>query len=190
MPGSMIHLLFARVVRPDASPLFNAGTVAPDAVKDRDEKEATHFRNLGDRLPSLTALAQSTDGDFAEGVLLHLWFDWCWDASVREEFIERTGDGWFPKYRDELFFAGGFAYHHTPWAAQTWSDIAGVDQKDYGTVTSACADDINEFIQHNHKWHSENNLAPSEAFPPELINGFITDAVIKYQEWRESVRTT
>lgn len=64
MPGSMIHLIVAKKVRPNASDLFYLGTIAPDAVNDWQIKDITHFRNLENREPALINLAKDSYNDF------------------------------------------------------------------------------------------------------------------------------
>lgn len=184
MPGSMIHLLVARKVCQNCSALFYIGSIAPDAVNDWHEKDITHFRNLENRLPSLINLAQKTSGDFAEGILLHLFFDWRWDTTVRDEYIKTIGDDWFSHYRNELSLAGSYAFHHTEWANQVWAAMDKIGTEDYGTTPSATIDDVRSFVSRNYKWHSENVTVPSLAFPPEKIEAFTAQIAKEYVKWR------
>ena len=58
MPNLMTHLLLAKAVKPQGSPLFYLGNIAPDAVNNRADKDISHFRNLTDRQPPPHLLGQ------------------------------------------------------------------------------------------------------------------------------------
>ena len=116
----MIHLLVANKFNTSGSALFYLGNIAPDAVVDWHDKDVSHFRDMEDRQPALLSLAKETTGDFAEGVLLHLYCDWKWDTGIRQKYIGETGDDWFVLYRNELSLAGSYAFHHTEWAKRLW----------------------------------------------------------------------
>ncbi|MCL1919327.1 MAG: hypothetical protein FWG14_13710 [Peptococcaceae bacterium] len=184
MPGSMIHLLLANKVNPDGSALFHLGNIAPDAVRDRHIKDLTHFRTLEDRHPAMIRLAQETSGDFAEGVLLHMYFDWQWDSIILHQFIDITGDDWIRPYRYELSLAGSHAYHTTSWAKKIWNDMDSLDVSRYGITPCATAADVKELICQSMKWLKENRAMPSLAFPPHLIDTFTTEIALKYRIWR------
>lgn len=49
MPGSMIHLIVANKVRPNASDLFYLGNIAPDTVNDWRMKKCFSSHPLGER---------------------------------------------------------------------------------------------------------------------------------------------
>ena len=187
MPGSMIHLIVAKKVRPEGSALFCLGNLAPDAVVDWRNKDATHFRDLEDRQYALVSLAKNTFGEFAEGLLLHLYFDWKWDKDVQQVFIDRTGDDWFPKYRNELSLAGSYAFHNTKWAKQLWQDMDDIHMDCYGVVPHASADDVKDFVSRNNKWHNVNITEPSPAFSPALIEEYTSKIAIEYVDWRISI---
>ena len=182
----MIHLLAAHEVDPAGNALYWVGSVAPDAVSNWKEKEITHYRNLSDRKEAITELAAGTDRNnaFEEGMLLHLFVDWKWDVSVKEEYIARTGENWFPKYRHELGLSSSFAFHHTDWSREIWRQIDSCDISDYGLVNGATAEEVKELISRNSKWHHDFNIGPSAAFPPELIESFIDRVVKDYSIWR------
>lgn len=189
MPGSMIHLLTAYKVNPTANVCFWIGNIAPDAVADWQEKEIKHFRNFPDRTDAMMTLARETikTDDFAEGILLHLFLDWKWDISIREDFMKKTGENWFPKYRDELSLAGGFMYHHTAWGKIIWEQMDLYDVSNFKIVDSATNGELKDFISRNKKWHSENNIGPSTAFIPEMIEVFTDKVAKEYVVWRESL---
>ena len=181
MPGSMIHLIVAKKVNPDGNTRFYLGNIAPDAVVDWHDKDITHFRNLSDRRPSLISLAKETKDDFAEGVLLHLYFDWKWDIIIRQKFIDKTGNNWFSPYRYELSLAGSYAFHHTEWAEQLWNDMDLLESTNYGATPRASIVDVKDFVSRNKRWHNENILTPSAAFPPDVISNFTTQIAEEYK---------
>ena len=188
MPGSMTHLLVAKKVNPNGSALYFLGNIAPDAVDDWHAKDITHFRNLDDRQPALIALAGETVGDFAEGVLLHLYFDWRWDTAVMRNFIAEAGDNWVVSYRKNLGLAGSYTFHNAGWAKQLWNDMDSLDIGSYGITPGATAMDVKEFLGRNNKWHNENAMGPSLAFPPGLIDDFTTQIAREYIEWRKTTK--
>ena len=183
MPCSMIHLFAAKKVRPEGSILFFIGNLAPDAVTDWHEKDIVHFRNV-DRQSALISLAKETSGDFAEGILLHLYLDWKWDECVRQKFIDNTGDDWFAPYRGELSLVGSYAFHNTDWAKQLWINMESLDTSCYGVTPCATAGDVLNFIRRNISWHNDNVTESSTAFPPDLIDKFTTLTANEYIGWR------
>ncbi len=186
MPGSMIHLLMAHKVKPEGSTLFYAGNLAPDAVTNREDKDITHFRDLQDRSGALAALALQTppSDDFAEGVLLHLYTDWRWDILARDEFIKTAGGDWFPEYRKEISLASWYAFHHTDWANGLWERMDRCEASEYGKIPGATAEEFEDFICRNKKWHMENDSGPSTVFTPEFIEEFIHKIAEEYTQWK------
>jgi hypothetical protein len=180
----MIHLMAARLVAPDAGPLFYIGSTAPDTVTGRHEKDALHFRDLKDRQPALTALAKNTKGEFAEGILLHLYADWKWDTTILQGYIRKMGEDWFSSYRGELSIAGSHAFHSTPWAERVWAAMDAADPGAYGESPHAVKENIKGFIGRNYIWHRENRLGPSIFFPPDMIEDFVCKTAKEYIQWR------
>ena len=187
MPCSMIHLYVAKKVRPEGSTLFYVGNLAPDAVNDWHDKDIVHFRDVDDRQLALILLGKETTGDFAEGILLHLYLDWKWDEIVRQKFIDKIGDNWFVTYRNELSRAGGYAFHNTAWAKQLWIDMDALDTNCYGITPYATVADVKNFISRNNKWHNDNIMEPSPAFPPDMIDEFTTWIAKEYTNWRTQI---
>jgi len=183
----MIHLIVAKKVRPSGSALFYVGNLAPDTVVDWHDRDIVHFRDLDDRQSALASLANETIGDFAEGMLLHLYFDWKWDDDVRQKFIDITGNDWFAQYRNELSLAGSYAFHNTEWAKQLWQDMDDIHMDCYGVVPRASADDVKDFVSRNNKWHNVNITEPSPAFSLALIEEFTSKIAIEYVDWRISI---
>lgn len=187
MPGTMIHLLTAYKVNPTASVSFWIGNVAPDAISDWQEKEIKHFRNFPDRTEAITNLARKTDktDELAEGILLHLFLDWKWDVSIREDFMKKTGENWFLKYRDELSLAGGFMYHHIVWGKIIWEQMDLYDVSSLEIIDGPTNSELKNFISRNRKWHNENNIGPSTTFMPEMIESFTDKVAKEYVIWRK-----
>jgi hypothetical protein len=115
---------------------------------------------------------------------LHLFVDWKWDIELKDPFMVAEGDGWFPKYRPELGLAGGYAFHHTAWSRKTWTAMDAVAISEYGAVDKASPVEIKNFVSFMNRWHNENNIGPSSAFPPERIEQFIDKTVRDYVDWR------
>ena len=132
MPSTMIHLLVAHEIKPDASDLFMVGNFAPDYTNDRELKDKIHLRNSEDRWTSLRKLYSDIDkkSDFDCGWFLHLFVDTCWDE---KQFIEYknwfeftntdTDRQWFLSYREEIGFATYYLYHRLSWAGKVWQSI-------------------------------------------------------------------
>jgi len=179
-----MHLLLAHKVKTNGSILFFIGNLAPDAVIDREEKDITHFRNAVDRSAALIELANNTSptDDFSEGVLLHLYMDWQWDSYVENSFDMTVN--WFSEYRNELGFAGSYAYHHTDWAKELWDQMERCNTSDYGYIPGATAVGLGEFISRNKKWHNDNETEASTALPPQLIDEFVEHTAEEYTKWR------
>jgi hypothetical protein len=186
MPDSMTHLIVARKINPEGSTVFFLGNLTPDAVVEWPDKDIVHLRDLDDREPTLIALAKETTGDFAEGILLHLYVDWVWDETIRQEHRNKIADDWFTIYRNELSLAGCFSFHNNEWAKQLWHDMDALDVCEYGITPRATTDDVKEYISRNNKWHNETNIGPSPAFPPEIIEEFALKIAKEYPKWRFS----
>jgi hypothetical protein len=187
MPGTMIHLLVAKKIRPKGSTLFFLGNIAPDAVDGRYNKEITHFRNMKDRQPALIAFAKNSFDDFSEGVLLHLFVDWKWETEVMQEYAEdmNTHEG-FITYRDEMSLVSSYAFHNTNWAKQLWADMDLFDVDSYGNTPGASASDVKKYFADRYKWHNENITEPSKVFSPSLIEEFASACAEQYFKWGTS----
>mgnify|MGYP000938055346 CR=1 FL=1 len=180
MPGLMVHLITAKKVRPDADLDFYIASIAPDAVQGWHKKDKTHYRDLHDRTEAIMKLAKNTDksNSFEEGMLLHLFLDWKWDISVRDEYIKNTGGDWYLTYRDEIRRVSANLYHNTPWAHELWKLMDEYDLTKCGNIPGATTQELKELISENRVWHDENNVGPSLLYPPEFIEEF-TDRVAR-----------
>jgi hypothetical protein len=184
----MIHLIAAKKVRPEGSILFYVGNLALDAVMNGHDKDIVHFRNVDDRLSALISLAKETSGDFAEGILLHLYLDWKWDEIVRKKYIDETGGDWFAAYRNELSLAGSYAFHNIDWTKQLWIDMDALDTNSYGITPRATTDDVKNFVSRNNKWHNNTITKPSPAFSPDLIDEFTSRIAKEFIDWRLQIQ--
>jgi len=180
----MMHLLAASKTRPTGSILFYIGNIAPDAVSNRHDKDIFHLRNLQDRLPTLISLAKNTSGDFAEGLLLHLYVDWKWDTTIMQKYINETGQGWFAQYRNELSLAASYLFHHTDWAKKILGDMDTLDTACYGNTPGVSVTDVKNWVSRGNKWHNENNIGPSSVFTPDLVENFASLVAEEYNIWR------
>ena len=61
MPSAMIHLLVAGKIPGGEDPLFRLGSLAPDYLTQRAEKDAVHLRLEPDRFAALQKLAGRLD---------------------------------------------------------------------------------------------------------------------------------
>lgn len=161
----------------DAPTAFYIGSLAPDAVTERSEKDGTHFRDRTDRLQALEELAAQTDprDPYTEGVLLHLYTDYLWDNStVVQDFCKNIGG--FAEYRQELGIAGANAFHRLPWAYGLFREILACE----------LSADLRAVIERSYLWHSTNKLPDAELFTPEVVEAFSLDAARLYMEWRNN----
>jgi hypothetical protein len=186
MPSSMLHLYTANRYNLQSSTLFYIGNIAPDCVYERTAKDRTHLRDRENRLNALHELAITLDmqNDFHVGVLLHLYTDYKWDTEITPEYIcNYGGENWFLPYRNEITLSGSNLYHHTPWSAQIWNDMAEYSEKGYQSISDFPCEDIHAFILRNRTWHSENNLEASKAFTPELTKNFAMETANSFRVW-------
>lgn len=187
MPSMMIHMLTAYKLCPDAEALFYIGTIAPDAVQTREEKDITHFRTHENRDEALAELARKTDKEnvFDEGVLLHLFLDRWWDEKSFCCFTDfYKGEDWFAVYRKEIALASSYIFHNNDWSDAVWQEILSCPKEKYGRAPAVSNDELEYFLNRNYKWHKENNIGPSAVYPPVFVEDFINEAVVGYTKWR------
>ena len=191
MPSTMIHLLTAYKYNPEASTAFWIGNIIPDSVRDWKEKDKTHFRDRPDRFNALEEMAHSLnlEDELSEGILLHLFLDYLWDSSPMHNYIKNfTGDSWFIAYRQEIALAGAWLYHHVNWSKRVWDEMISFPTSGYEKAPSISKENVPDFIARNSKWHYENNIGPSPAFPPDFVEEFTDKAVIEFKKWIESMK--
>ena len=185
----MIHLITARKARPSPGAVFLAGSVAPDAVGGTwKNKDFYHFRDLdrAAREEALRSLAAATDPRdcFAEGSLLHLYVDYKWDTAMRDPFIAKHGENWYPPYKTEIVNSSCYARHNTPDGARLWEKLLSCKPEDYGNIPGATGEELRAFIERNKRWYDENKTPPSAVFTPEIVECFTDEAAREYLKIR------
>jgi len=183
MPSSMPHLMVAKKVNPNASIDFYIGNLAPDANREREQKDKAHFENVPDMETTLKEFALKADNDYLKGVLLHLYVDWKWKTTYLVDFINKIGDEWFLKYRKEIGKITAYAFHNTEWAFELYKQLENWDCGGFVEIEFITEENIKEFISRSKKWQIENKLEASAAFPPPLIEKFANDTADDFIKW-------
>ena len=177
MPSAVIHLLVARQFPGGGDPLFCLGTLAPDYIGRREEKDAIHLRREPDRPQALIRLAETLDrrNPFEMGWLVHLLADLRWDTTVIPAFraaLPPEAD-WFPLYRRECHRAGYALYHSLPWTREAMRGALEADLTGLRTTLELDLPALEEFRQTLFRKHEESPPdSRSPAFPPELLDRF------------------
>ncbi len=173
----MIHLLVAREIPGGDAPLFCLGSLAPDYLSRREEKDAVHLRREPDRYQALLRLAEQLDrkDPFEAGWLVHLLADLRWDTEVIPVFrgsLPPEAD-WFPLYRKECHRAGYALYHSRPWSRKAMEDVLEVDLNALHTGLTIDLPALEAFRRMLVRKHEESPAdSRSTAFPPELLERF------------------
>lgn len=191
MPSMMIHLLTAYKLEALKDTLFCIGTVAPDAVKGREEKDITHFRTEKNREKALIDLACKSDREnsFSEGILSHLYLDWLWDNQAYSEYAKNhKGNDWFYCYRDEIAKAGSFVFRNYSWSDEVFLRMVDCPIKLYGTTPGTTSQIVFEMIKRNYLWNKDRNIGPSYVFTPEYVEEFTSNAAKSYKKWRNRIK--
>ena len=177
MPSAMIHLLVAQEIPGGEEPLFRLGSLAPDYLSRREEKDAVHLRREADRPAALLQLADRLDrkDPFEAGWLVHLLADLRWDTEVIPAFRASLppGTDWFPLYRKESHRAGYALYHSLPWSRKAMRDVLEADMTALCTSLALDLSALEEFrrmLVHKHEESPADSR--SERFPPELLFRF------------------
>lgn len=177
MPSAMIHLLAAQEIPGGDAPLFRLGSLAPDYLSRREEKDAVHLRREPDRYQALLRLAERLDrkDPFEAGWLVHLLADLRWDTEIIPVFRDSLPPGadWFPLYRKECHRAGYALYHSKPWSHEAMKDVLEVDLNSLRTCLMIDLPALGEFRRMLVRKHEESPAdSRSAAFPPELLERF------------------
>lgn len=192
MPSHSIHLLVAYKYRPSGTAGYYVGSIAPDAVRDREDKDRTHLRDLPEpeRPAALAEFARRLDlsRDVNFGAVLHLYTDILWDTSHLKRYIESYGEGWFLPYRQQTAIAGAWMYHHIPEIRRLWELVAAEAESSLDAEVCkvicesmnrdccrACGNecgDVKSMILYNYNWNQTHDPEPSAAFPPSEIEKF------------------
>ena len=180
MPGSTIHLMFARMLKEQGSTAYFAGSVAYDAVADYHEKDKTHFRKTEGRIQKIIDYARSLPKcDWNDGVITHLYLDWRWDECELNRFIECHGEGWFKPYRADISRVSHHFAHKLPWCHGLWRDIYDMPQSQYGEIPRATGDNVRDFICMGYHSQLETRDYP-KFFLPEHVEHFLQMTALEY----------
>lgn len=187
MPSAMIHLLTAQHCPGGEDPLFRLGSLAPDYIRGREEKDALHLRREPDRPAALRRLAERLDhrNPFEAGWLVHLLADLRWDTEVIPVFRASLSpeEDWFPRYRRECHRAGYALYHSLPWSRRAMEDVLSVD---LGSLRTSLEPDMSALEDFRRMLARKLEESPpdsrSEAFPPELLERFARETAAEAAE--------
>ena len=179
MPSALIHVYTGRIYSPGSGIPFYIGTLAPDCISSREEKDLLHLRLSKDRPGDLLKLkrAWGTEDEFRVGALLHLFTDYLWDNGPMEMHKRSyTGNTWFTDYRWEINLASCYMYRQFDWAPDLWVDMCEYPAEGYSSLKDYPPDKIKSFIEHNRYKLETQDIGPSPAFPPDLVEKFCRDA--------------
>lgn len=179
MPSALIHVYTGKLFKDDPSVPFYIGTLAPDCIKEREQKDLLHLRLSDDRERDLAELARKLDlsDQFQLGALLHLYTDWLWDEGPQTDHKNSyTGETWFPDYRQEINLASCYMFHHFDWAPDLWDAMDACPDALISSLDDYPVEKIRAYLAHNHGWLVEHDVGPSPAFPPDAVERFCIDA--------------
>ena len=177
MPSAMIHLLTAHALPGGTEPLFLLGSLAPDCIGEREQKDAVHLRREPDRARALEELAARLDrkNPFEAGWLVHLLADLRWDTGVIPGYrasLPPEAD-WFPLYRRECHRAGYALYHALPWAREAMEAVCSADLSALNTSLAPEPSALDAFRKTLLRKHEESPAdSRSDSFPPEKLFAF------------------
>ena len=189
MSSAMVHLTCAKLYDPDAPTLFYTGNIIPDLLYSREEKDVTHFRHLPPerRMEALLCFAEGLNlsEPLEKGVLLHLFLDLHWDKAGYEAYRHLHGEepGWFVNYRQEIFLASAYLYHHTPWAKELFFAMNRTflpTEKTY--PCGITRDGAQAFVSGTWYRLLNGREAVSGAFPPDFVEAFAKDVAEKFRK--------
>ena len=188
MPGSTMHLMFAKLINPNGSIKYFTGAIAPDAVRDRYEKDKTHFRNMPDRAHKLMEFAKSlTKSDFNEGMITHLYLDWRWDSCEIQRFADLYGKDWFIPYRRELSRIGHFYSNNDEWCKHIWRKIYDLPMSEYEPVPSSTDSMLRDFINTAFESQMEQRDEP-KLFCSDEVDEFLKMTALEYPRFIKLIK--
>ncbi len=180
MSSAMVHLACAKRYDPAAPTLFYSGNIAPDLLGTREAKDKTHFRDIppAQRREALMRFARTLELDdpFQKGVLLHLFLDLHWDREGYEPYrlAHEKEEGWFWRYRQEIFLASAQLYHHTSWARELFFEMNRTFLPVPASVCGITRDGLQAFVAGTWYRLLNGTRAQSQAFPPAFVEEFVT----------------
>lgn len=183
MPGSTFHIIFADMLRDNASPEYYAGAIAIDAVSDYHLKDKTHFRKMENRSLKIAEFAKSLPrNDFYDGMITHLYLDMRWDMCEIERFKDELTDDWFLPYRSELSKTGHYLSNTVSKAQKIWDMIYKLPIENYGEVPLATTQMVENFIKNSYKSQKEQKEYPMYFYPDE-VECFLKMAALEYPRY-------
>ena len=189
MSSAMVHLTCAKLYDPNASTLFYLGNIIPDLLSTREAKDVTHFRHLPpqQRQEALLKFAEGLDlsDPLEKGVLLHLFLDLHWDKVGYEPYrnAHEGEEGWFARYRQEIFLASAYLYHHTPWAKELFFEMNRTFLTPGKTYTCGITrGGAQSFVAGTWYRLLNGREAVSSAFPPAFVNAFAHDVAEAFRK--------
>ncbi len=189
MPSALIHVYSGRIFDPDAGVPFYIGTLAPDCVKERAEKDRLHLRICDDRPGGLANLLKvwGRSDPFRLGALMHLYTDLLWDNGPMEEHKKNyRGDAWFLDYRHEISLASSYMFHRFDWAPGLWEQIALCPESAYSSLSDYPPKKIKGYLDYNKMWLETHEEGPSPAFPPDYVEEFCREAARSFREFLDN----
>ena len=187
MPCAMMHLMCAKNYNNTSDTAFYIGSVAPDCISDRYEKDKNHLRDQKEnREVKLIETAKRLDtcDPYILGVILHLFTDMKWDnGRMKEHRDNYTGESWFHDYRFQISLISSYMFHHNDWAPGLWDEMCAIDASVYSKLPDLAPDRIHEYLKRNRIWHIQNDIGPSEAFPCDIVDSFCRETANEFREW-------
>lgn len=191
MPSTMIHLLVAHEIEPEAPDFFWVGNFAPDYTNDRELKDKIHLRDKADRWILLDELYTNInkENSFERGWFLHLFVDTCWDEKLLIEYKNwfesiNKDDNWFLSYRNEIGLATYYLYHNLTWSRKIWDLIKYAQLSDINTslpITLAQNEWYRDRVVSKHS-ESDSTQSP-KFFIMDKLTDFSQITVNRYKEW-------
>jgi hypothetical protein len=180
MSSAMVHLSCAKEYDFNGSTLFYTGNIAPDLLSTREAKDVTHFRNIPPerRMDALLHFAETLcpDDPFHKGILMHLFLDLHWDREGYEPYrrAHDREEGWFYRYRQEIFLASAYLYHHTPWAKELFLEMNRTFLPAKESVCGITREGLQAFVAGTWYRLLNGTRAESVAFSPCFVKEFVT----------------
>ena len=184
MPSALIHVLTGKNYLADAGVPFFVGTLAPDCIHGREEKDRLHLRLSADRENDLMRLAGDwgTGDPFRLGALLHLYTDYLWDEGPQTAHKNAyIGETWFTDYRKEISLASCHMFHRFDWAPALWEQMLACPRETISSLADYPPEKIMDYIEYNRNWLRDHDTGSSPAFPPEMIDVFCRDAARSFE---------
>lgn len=181
----MVHLMTAYEYRPDSPGEFWVGNIAPDCIDDWKEKDRLHFRDTLNREQALIEFAGTINKNdlFSEGMLLHLFVDWKWDESLRQQYIGNSNNDWFQSYRNEIGLLSARLYHDNDWSVKIWEDMLSCNISEFNKIKQISSENIVSALQRVNKYHVENFSAQPLFYSVKAIKEFAEKTATDYQYW-------